>query len=204
MKHSKKYNMSFTAASLMMNEMQITAELYLQYKDWSKVRELVFSKRLLKTRTEATAVRYLREARLRIDELSPEQTTLIASGSTQDQRRIIWWSICKRYEFIKDFAMHVILPKFSSMDYAITHVDYIQFFDERAEADTSLKKLTESTLKKQEQVLFRMMREAEIVDSDSRIIPISLSKTAINALMPDRPESFRVFTIPESVRRGLV
>ncbi len=202
MKTGKNYNVAFTAASSLVNEMHIITSLYRKYNDWDVVRKEIFKNRLLQTRTEATGQRYFRELKFRIAGLSEAQMDLIVNGSIDEQKQITWWSICKKYTFVKEFAIEVIRNKFVLLDYNITHIDYTHFFDEKSALDESLNELTDSTRKKLEQVVFRMLREASILDKKHRIIPVSLGKRVIEVLNSDKPESILVFPIPESELRG--
>ena len=190
------------AASMLLNEMHIMTSVYRKYGDWDKVKKHIFENRLLQTRTEATAVRYFRELRFRIDGLNDTQMDLIINGSIEEQKQIIWWSICKKYQFIKEFAIEIIHSKFLLHDYNVSHIDYIRFFESKSDYDPSLLDLTDSTRKKQEQVIFRMLREASILDKEHRIVPASLSINVVEALKQDKPDSFLVFPITETQLRG--
>ena len=204
MKTVQFYNTAFIGASVLLNEMHIVASLYRELKDWDKVKKQVFENRLLQTRTEATAVRYFSELKARITGLSDKQIDIITNGSIEEQKQMIWWSICKAYTFIKEFAIEIIRGKFVLFDYAISHVDFIQFFDEKTVIDPSLAGLKDSTKKKQEQIIFRMLREASILDKNNNIIPSLLSERIIEALKPDKPESFLVFPVTETDLRRYI
>ena len=99
---------------------------------------------------------------------------------------MLWVAVCKRYSFIRDFAIEVIREKFLLMDYALTEEDYTIFFNTKAEWHEELEKLKSSTKKKLKQVLFRILREAEITSKMNIIRPSILTRRVAKTLFPNK------------------
>ncbi len=180
-----KYRMSFTVGGLFYQEAVSAADLYIKSKDWAKVREEILKTNLFQSRTQNSLERICREVLSRLKLLSSEQLKIIQDGSRQEQLQMLWIAVCKRYSFIRDFAIEVIREKFLLMDYAITEEDYTIFFDTKAEWHEELEKLKDSTKKKLKQVLFRILREAEITSEMNIILPSILTKRVAKALFPE-------------------
>ena len=193
-----KYRMSFTVGGLLYQEAVSTADLYIKLKDWAKLREEILKTNLFQARTINSLEKICREVLSRLKLLSLEQLKIIQDGSRQEQLQILWIAVCKRYSFIRDFAIEVIREKFLLMDYAITEEDYIIFFDTKAEWHEELERLKDSTKKKLKQVLFRILRESEITSEVNIILPSILTKRVARALVSDKSELYIVLPVSDT------
>ena len=166
----KKYNLSFTAGGILHAESISVIESYLQSNDWSKVREAVSSANILAVRTQSSGKRLIREIELRLSWLDDCDLELIKDFiSTAEQKQALWLCICKTYQFIADFMQEVVSDKLHALDYSITYDDYDRFYNAKSQWNEELDKLSLSTQKKIRQVLFRMLREMDIL-SDQNVI----------------------------------
>lgn len=196
-----KYRMSFTVGGLFYQEALLAAELYGKSKDWPKVRQEILKNNLFQSRTSTALERVCREVLSRLKCLSPEQIKILQDGLRQEQLQILWVAVCKRYRFIRDFAVEVIREKFLLMDYSLTEADYTIFFDTKAEWHEELATLKDSTKKKLKQILFRMLREAEITSEKNIIRPSILTQRVAKALLPeesDRPGIYMVLPVSDT------
>lgn len=166
----KKYNLSFTAGGILHAESISVIESYLQSNDWSKVREAVSGANILAVRTQSSGKRLIREIELRLSWLDDCDLELIKDFiSTAEQKQALWLCICKTYQFIADFMQEVVSDKLHALDYSITYDDYDRFYNAKSQWNEELDKLSLSTQKKIRQVLFRMLREMDIL-SDQNVI----------------------------------
>ena len=190
-----RYRMSFTVGGLFYQEAISAVDLFIKSKDWTKVREEILKTNLFQTRTQNSLERICREVLSRLKFLSSEQLKIIQDGSRQEQLQMLWIAVCKRYSFISDFAIEVIREKFLLMDYALTEEDYTIFFDTKAEWHEELEKLKDSTKKKLKQVLFRILREAEITSEMNIILPSILTKRVAKALFPEESSKSGLYIV---------
>lgn len=197
-----KYNMSFSTGGLFYNESLKTLEVYEVEKDWSVVREKILADNLLQSRTQSSTARRAREICYRLETLTAKQLQLLSNGSVQEQLYLLWVGICKHYLFIKEFAVHVIREKFLRMDLLFTPQDYDIYFDEKAEWHEELEQLTDSTKAKLRQVLFKIMREAEILSKDNMIIPGLLTQELAQVLAQDNPDWLTVLPVSDADIQG--
>ena len=193
MNSQNKYLLSYVGASLSLSKSVSIAEVYLELKDWDAVEKRVKGENLIQARTKSSLKRVYQELSPRLRQLSEEQLTLLVDGSIQEQKYILWYAICKRYDFIREFAVEVIREKFLRFDYALTEYDYDAFYNHKADWHPELDQLAQTTKRKLKTRLFRILFEAGLTTEDNMLIPTLLSKRMIDALSPDRPMSFKIF-----------
>ena len=198
MSRPSKYILSFTAASLRLNEMVkvATAALDNAGGDLAMVKEsgVVFSS--VKIRTSD---REFREVRKRLETLTPDQTAILIRGDLISQKQIAFLSVCKRYSFIRDFAVDVIRDKVLVFDYQLNESDYKSFINSKLSLHTELEEFSESTLKKAKQVMFRILEQAGIINNpvDKQIQPQILQQDVINATVRDDPAWLKIFMMSD-------
>lgn len=177
-----KYTMSYTACSLVCAETKKVAELYLEERDWKKVAKIAFDTNLLQYRTQNALKRTLSEIISRLKKLPEEALSILVNGTPYEQNQILWLAVCLRYSFIYDFAIEVVKEKYNLMQSKITQLDYDAFFNSKLNWHDELDKLTDSTRYKLKQILFKMLKEAEIVDSDNCILTTFVSPRVIEII----------------------
>lgn len=170
-----KYRLSFTTGGLYYRESIKLAELYLALGDWSEVRKRIFDENLLQTNTYSSQVRTYREASSRLQQLSDTELELFLDSSEQERRYLLWLAICRHYKFIEEFSVEVLREKYLVTDMSLTHHDYDVFFNRKAEWHQELDELSLSTQSKLRQILFRILREADLLSEDNSIIPAILT-----------------------------
>jgi hypothetical protein len=92
-----------------------------------KVENQVKNENLIKARTKSSVQRVYQELAPRLQTLSTEQLELLVESSIQEQKQILWYAVCKRYAFIREFANEVLHEKFLRFDYTLTDLDYDAF-----------------------------------------------------------------------------
>lgn len=192
-----QYSMSFTTGGLFYNESLLIVDEYFVTTDWDLTRKSVFTKNSIQSRTESSVKRRIREICSRLKLLSEQQLSLIKNGSRQEQQYLLWLAICKRYVFIHDFAVEVIREKFLRMDLFLTLQEYNTFFAAKAGWHDELEQLQPSTHAKLRQVLFKMLRETEILSDAMVIIPALLTPELAQTIVTENPELLRVFPISD-------
>lgn len=205
MHNKSKYILSFTAASLRLNEMVKVAKAAYENNtnDLKMVKEsgVVFSS--VKTRTSD---REFREVRKRLEALTPDQMNILIHGDFVSQKQIAFLAICKRYGFIRDFVVDVIRDKVLIFDYKINTSDFKSFINNRSHVHPELEEYSESTLKKAEQVMYHILEQAGIINnSKERMIhPQILQQQVINSIIKDDPMWLKIFMISDRDIKQLI
>ncbi len=173
-------------------------------KDWDETKKIIQENNLLQSRTNARTTRTYQELSKRLKLLSKEQLELLVEGNIQEQKHLLWFTVCNRYQFIQEFAIEVIHEKFFIMDFELTDLDYDAFFNRKVDWHEELDVITSSTKQKLKTVIFRMLREAEIITKDNLIIQTILSERLIEALAPAAPMSYQIFPLQLSDIEGQI
>jgi hypothetical protein len=200
---SERYSMSFTTASLLLQESVNLASLFLELNDWNAVREKVISNNLLQARTLNTSKRICQEIISRLKTLEPPELDLLAHGTSQEQGYLLWLAVCRRYGFIGDFASEVLRERYISLKTDLQHEDFESFFDGKAEYHPEMDKITPATRKKLRQVLFNMMREADLLTDTNTIIPAILTPLLLPVIPQNRRREVSFFPAFDSDIKGV-
>jgi hypothetical protein len=196
--------MSFTSGALLHQESIGVADLFEKMGDWDVVRERVMRDNLLQMRTLNASKRIFREVASRLKQLTPAELALLRTGTRQEQNHLLWLAICKRYRFIYDFAVEVVREKFLRLDFDLSYDAYDVFFNNKAEWHPEVEAVAESTRKKLRQVLFKMMREANLLTQDNQILPAMPTPREIRVITADSPSYLLAFPIsPTEVQEWL-
>jgi hypothetical protein len=191
--------MSFTAGALLHQESLTVAALFDELGDWNATRDRVLDENLLRMRTSQAAKRIFREVSSRLKQLTPAELALLLDGTPQEQGHLLWLAVCKRYRFIYDFAVEVVREKFIRLDFDLPYDAYDVFFNHKAEWHSEVEGVAESTRKKLRQVLFKMMREANLLTQDDQIVPAMLTPRTIELIAADSPSYLLAFPISPTV-----
>jgi len=190
--------MSFTAGTLLYHESVKLAELYRDLNDWPAVKEKALDENLLQARTRSAAKRICRETISRLKLLTPSERDLLLSGTLQEQNHLLWLAACKRYRFIRDFAVEVLREKYLRLDLVLTGEDYEIFFNNKAEWHDELEALAESTREKLRQVVMKMLREADLLSEHNAINPVMLTPDFATTVYQNSKEYLAVFPVSEA------
>lgn len=129
----KGYTFGITAAALLYRNSVLLAQLYLEYRDWNVVKDAIFKDNLLQIRTLVAQKRIYSEAYTRVKQLSIEAMEILASGTRDEQCQIIWYAICMKYDFVREFALEVLAEKVKRYEFKITIADFNLYYNTKAE-----------------------------------------------------------------------
>ena len=196
---TQPYILSFTAVSLGLIESITVARVYLDTHDWVQTKEIVKGDNLLQSRVSSSIQRVYQEVEPRLQNFSIDQMEFfIEEADVDEQKQLLWYAICKRYEFIRDFATEVLNHRYRMLHTTIEELDYTVFFNDKANWHEELRDLTESTRNKIRTVLFRIMREANFVTKDYQIIPCMPSQAVLNQIADDKEWAYFIYPMHSS------
>lgn len=195
--------MSFTAGSLFHRESVKLAELYLDLGDWNSVREKVTVENLLQTRTLNTLKRVCREIISRLKTLSNVELEFLVEGSPQEQGYILWIAICRRYRFIGDFAFEVLRERYITLKADLNPEDFDSFFNRKSEWHSELEEISPITRSKLRQVLFKMLREADLLTANKMINAALLSPRMLDVIPQGSRRDVLYLPVFESDLKGM-
>ena len=171
-----KYRLSFGTGNAFINESNLILKKYLENKDWSVTEKYSIDNNILQTNTLSSTKRIFREISLRLKSLSHQEQEFFIRSNYLDQSILIWIAICRTYKFIGDFASMIISEKFSSYQIEMDYNDFNYFYEQQKVVYEELNSLKDSTRKKLRQVIFKIMKDLNIISKKKEITPLLPSK----------------------------
>lgn len=178
-----QYKMSFGVGGLFLNESLIVARLHVEGEPWEQTIRRALDEGAASLPKTASNRRTLREISNRLRQLNAEERRfMLHEADRTDQQALLWLAACRAYRFIGEFAVEVIRERYLSYQLDLPVETFDILFDAKAEWNDELATLSLSTRKKLRQVLFRIMREVEILSGDDRI-QIAILSPRLKALL---------------------
>lgn len=196
------YLMSFGTGGLFINESAAVARLHAADESWDATAAKARQSGAFPVRKASSAQRSIREIVNRLKHLSTEELALFVEGERSEQAALLWLASCRAYRFIGEFAVEVLNERFLLLRTDLTYDDFDIFLAAKAEWSPKLADLSNTTRTKLRAVLFRLMREAEILSPDHRILGAMLSPRVLAAIGTGRPDELRFFPGAERQLRG--
>lgn len=193
-----RYSMSFSTGSLLHHESVKLAALYLDLGAWNSVRDKVIAENLLQSRTLNTLKRVCQEIVSRLKTLNRGEIEFLVDANHQEQAWILWIAVCRRYRFIADFAVEVLREHYITLQTDLGREDFDAFFNRTSEWRTELNEISPATRSKLRQVLFKMLREADILTASNTINGTMLSPGLLAAISPGKRQDVLYFPVLES------
>lgn len=194
----ERYRLSFTTGGLFLREAPLVASRYLALRDWAQTRAQVRAENLLQVRTAAAATRISKELVARLEGLGSDELEGLVEGSQRERAQLLWSAVCRRYEFVREFATEVLREYYLILRRQLTFSDYDAFYNAKALWHTELEALAPSTQSKLRQNLFRMLREAELLSEQGQIQPARLTPRTAQLLSRHGRDGLLVFPAMDS------
>ena len=166
------YNIAFTAGAAMLNEMHAVAEALLESDgDWERTKDKTFRENLMEKDRMSSNQRYFALMKQRLGVLTSDEIELLVNSTVAVRRQIVLLAICKAHSFIYDFITETVRNCFYNQYVKVTHANYNEFYNEKKYEHPELEQVSEDTIYKMRQVIFRILEQTEIIeDVESGII----------------------------------
>jgi hypothetical protein len=201
---NEQYSMAFTTGGIFHRESVKVANLFFEIKDWNSVYDKALSSNILQTRTLSTAKRVCREVVSRLRTLCPQELDLLIEGNVHEQGHILWVAVCRRYTFIAEFAVEVLRERFVSLKGDLFPAEFDSFFNRKSEWHHELDRIQPTTKAKLRQVLFKILREADLLSLQYTINPAVPSSNLLQAIACGNRRDVQFFPVVESDIKGWV
>lgn len=164
--NNNTYNMSFVAGAAMMNETYAVAKAYLECDgDWILTKEKTFRDNLMEKDKLSSNQRYFTLMKQRIEALNEDEIQVLVNGTIAVRRTIVLLAICKAHSLIYDFIAENVRDCFYNLHEKVTHANFNEFYNEKKYEHPELEQVTEKTLNKVKQVIFRILEQTELVET---------------------------------------
>lgn len=199
-----RYSLSFTTGGLFHHESIQLAALYLDKGDWNAVQNKVIAENLLQSRTINTLKRICCEVISRLKMLSLEELTFLTKANHQEQSYLLWIAVCRRYQFIADFALEVLNDRYITLKTDVRHEDFDSFFNQKAEWHAELDAIKPATQKKLRQVLFKILRDVGLINSKNIINAALLTPKLLDIILHGNRQDVLYFPVFETDLQGMI
>ena len=196
MSSEQKYNLTFTAGALLMNETCAVAKAYVESGcNWNITRERAFKENLMEKDKVSTNRRFFSLVKQRIETLNEAEIELLVSGNNSIRRLILLLAICKAHVLVFDFIFVNVRECFFNMQEKVTYANFNEFFNEKKYIHSELESITDLTVNKIRQVVFKILEQAELIESvDTGILKRPyLPEKVENVIVKDDPKWLGIF-----------
>lgn len=188
------YKMSFAVGGLLLNESVEVARLHAPSEAWEATLRRALEEGVTSLPKAASRRRILREILNRISTLSDEERNYLVDGADRhDQQALLWLATCRAYRFVREFATEVIRERYLSFQFDLPLESFDILLAAKAEWDERLAEISPATRAKLRQVLFRMMREANVISQHNRILSAYVSPQLKALLEKNYPQDLVLF-----------
>jgi hypothetical protein len=162
------FSLSFTSGGLYTREAVFYAQRLSVGASHADIKTEIFEQNLFQVTRPASIKRMYSELSRRMAVFTDAQITLLATGSSDDQRCMLWLAVCKQYPFIAAFAQAI---RERAMNYKpdMPVGEYAYLYDQLAANHPVLLTITHSTREKIRSVAYKMAVDAGILTRDKRI-----------------------------------
>ncbi len=196
-----KYRFSFTAASLLLNELVAFSKIIVE----EGVRLEDLKPELMNRERSKTNKREFAELFLRLKVLDGRLMEKLVYGTQDDQKQIAIVAFGRTYDFFKDFIEEVVLEKMSLFDFNLEDRDYNAFINRKSVEHEELDQLADTTKHKIKQVLFKVMEQGGLIDNikDRNIIRPVVDRSVERVILQTNPRDLKLLLYSEQTIIGL-
>ena len=188
-----RYSLSFTTGGLFLHESVQIAAAFLEHRDWQNAIDTAVGNSAFSPDKAKSMQRVGREIANRLANLeTPELEFLVNTASRSDQSAMLWLAVCRTYRLVREFAVEVVSERYESGRRDLPRERYDIFVHDKGEWDEWLAARSPSTVERSRQVLFKIMREAGLLDEQHQISPLATS-LALRRLLDRAPMDRGVF-----------
>ena len=188
--------MSFTAGAAMLNEMHAVAEALLACDgDWERTKDKTFKENLMEKEKMSSNIRYFALMKQRLEVLNEAELNMLVNGTVAVRRLIVLLAICKAHSFIYDFISENVRDCFYNQYEKISHANFNEFYNEKKYEHPEIEQVSELTVAKMRQVVFRILEQTELIeDAESGILRRPyLSEAVERLIVKDDPKWLAIY-----------
>ncbi len=190
------YNMSFTAGAAMLNEMHAVAEALVECDgDWERTKDKTFKENLMEKEKMSSNIRYFALMKQRLEVLNEAELDMLVNGTVAVRRLIVLLAICKAHSFIYDFISEYVRDCFYNQYEKISYANFNEFYNEKKYEHPEIEQVSELTVAKMRQVVFRILEQTELIeDAESGILRRPyLSESVERQIVKDDPKWLAIY-----------
>ena len=180
------YTLSFTVGGLFLFEGVELARLMDTCASWNEVRQTAPNSIFVANGGASSKKRISNEVIGRLSRLTEMEIAHLAKAGMTDARALMWVAACRKYRILAEFVHEVLDERLRTYQPEIRLTDFDALLDAKGVNAAEIARLAPNTRKRLRSVAFRMLREAELIDAESRVRALPLSETLHDLLGRDR------------------
>ncbi|MEQ8221965.1 MAG: DUF1819 family protein [Candidatus Eremiobacterota bacterium] len=164
-----EYSASLTGDPLLYFEMRETAALILEGLSEDKIKEKIYGENIFQYDTKNRIYRRIASLKKRLSLLDEYLLNMLVNGMSETGKIITLWTIYKTSRLFYEFMEEVVKEKFISGQDYLEYMDFSLFFQRKADEDETVAAWQESTVKKLQSVIKKILSETEILKRDKSL-----------------------------------
>lgn len=180
-----KGSAQITREQLLFYEMRTTAKLMQEGLNDDEIIDRIVEDNLFQYPTEKSIRQMAKVCVNRLKAMDDEDLTeAVASKSSETAKQICMYAMMKQYRLVWDFMITVIGEKYRMQNFSFSQMDVNVFFMQLQEQDDYVAGWSETTVKKIRQILIRILKENDYLDTikSDHINPVWLNPILENAI----------------------
>lgn len=182
------YRLSFSTGGLFVAASVELAGMYQRLEDWEAVKKAAAEEGLTQFSASSSITRTVRELATRLAALNDDERDLLLRSGHAERSALLWLALCRTYPLIREFAVEVVSDRLTNFRTQLGLEHFDAFIASKSQWNSAIADLSDTTLKKLRQNLFRYMREAGIILEDGTIVPY-LVPAAVRSLIEKQDPS---------------
>jgi hypothetical protein len=159
------YNSDLNGGSLMVRESRVIADLLLKKITDEEWEQQIQTNNVLQKRSSATAYRYGRAIRSRLELLEPEFWKALRDGDDELATQVAFVSALNRNLLLVEFMEQVVRDAYAAHAEKLEPYQWLDFLEDCGNKDHKIYDWKESTKKKMGGVVFRMLKEVGYLEN---------------------------------------
>lgn len=161
----QRYKADIAAGSLKLRESRHIAALLLKGVNSEEWREAIVTNNVLQAKNLATAERFGRLIRARLETMGPELWTLVRDGSGTVATHAVFAAAVKHSRLLRDFLALVVADQYRTFRPALSHKLFDDYLDGCRERDPEMPQWQDVTRRRVRSSVFQMLAQAGYLDS---------------------------------------
>ena len=180
-----KGSAQITREQFLFFEMRTTAKLMREGLNDGEIIDRIVEDNLFQYPTEKSIRQMAKVCVNRLKAMGDEDLTeAVASKPSETAKQICMYAMMKQYRLVWDFMITVIGEKYRMQNFSFSQMDVNVFFMQLQEQDDYVAGWSETTVKKIRQILIRILKENDYLDTikSDHINPVWLNPILENAI----------------------